>query len=438
MTENNDTEQDPIAELDKKNLDIQGILEKIKNLPIDNKDKATILEQFKNNILNPSAGENKNLDQIQAKYTTMQNPQSAMNFLPPVNANYPYSYGQQQQSMYPPPQNNAGLMTTTHFEILKNKLDSLQLESVDLLRHVKDYTQRYMNSVRQQDLEKINEYINGLFQVDKTLKETKEKAEEAALAEQPTEEEEPATNASMVSKATSGIKNFLGGIGNNVAGITDLVTSTANIANSYLSKKILPTSNASTTSSSTTNTSRNKNIVSVDEYITSNMNNLEKTDGNNATKPNVNIPNSNNVSVNSNNINSNSNKKETEKEETTSTEEEQLEEEAEAQEEPASDSPPSDKALNSALDTLNKKMNEDIENTVKQQGGSSHKDSLTKKISLLRLKLTKKKLQQQLKDEKNKTSKYFGGINKNNKNNKHKMKKSKLNKKIIKALEKNL
>jgi hypothetical protein len=166
------------------------------------------------------------------------------------------------------------------------------------------------------------------------------------------------------------------------------------------------------------------------------MNNLEITDGNNATKPNVNIPKSNNVSVNSNNINLNSNKKETEEEQTPSTEEEQLEEEAQEEPAPSPDSPPSDKALNSALDTLNKKMNEDIEKTVNQQGGSTHKDTLTKKISLLRLKLTKKKLQQQLKDEKNKTSKYFGGINKNNKNNKHKIKKSKLNKKIIKALEK--
>ena len=36
-------------------------------------------------------------------------------------------------------------MTTAHFEILKNKIDTLQYELIDLLRHVKDYTQRYMN-----------------------------------------------------------------------------------------------------------------------------------------------------------------------------------------------------------------------------------------------------------------------------------------------------
>ena len=45
-----------------------------------------------------------------------------------------------------------------------------------------------MNAVRGQDLDKINDYINGLFQVDKTLKETKEKTEEALVVPEPEEE----------------------------------------------------------------------------------------------------------------------------------------------------------------------------------------------------------------------------------------------------------
>jgi hypothetical protein len=449
MTENNNTSQNntsqsnntspdptPISQLEKRYLDIQGILEKIKNLPIDDKDKATILEQFKDNILNPAKGENRSLDQIQAKYTAMENPQpqSPMDFLPPVNAHYPYGYYRQQhqQGNQMPNQmpNQGNQMTTAHFEILKNKIDSLQLELVDLLRHVKDYTQRYMNSVRQQDLDKINDYINGLFQVDKTLKETKEKSEEVPVDEEPVPED---TKEGIISKTTNGIKNFLGGIGNNVSGITNLVSNTANIANTYLSKKILSTSNASTSNVSTssntnTNTSRNKNIVSVDEYI-SNMNKLEEpnntgsTTNTTTTKPEtVPIPNSNIVSSNANNFNLNNNINNKDKGAN------------------AKETPVVEEDLDSALETLNNEMNKDIDNTVNppvsQAGGYSHKDKLTKKISLLRLKLTKKRLQKQLKEE-NRHKHITNNIN-NNKTkhnnsrliNKNKnIKKSKINKK---------
>ena len=51
-------------QIPKKNLDIQQILDKIKTLPIDDTDKATILEEIKKNIMHPSAGENQNLDNI--------------------------------------------------------------------------------------------------------------------------------------------------------------------------------------------------------------------------------------------------------------------------------------------------------------------------------------------------------------------------------------
>ena len=450
QTNNNNTSSDttPISQLEKRYLDIKGILEKIKNLPIDDKDKATILEQFKDNILNPDKGENRSLDQIQAKYTAMENPQpqSPMDFLPPVNAHYPYGYHRQQQQGNQMPNqmpNQGNQMTTAHFEILKNKIDSLQLELVDLLRHVKDYTQRYMNSVRQQDLDKINDYINGLFQVDKTLKETKEKAEEAEV-EGPTEEE-PDTKESIISKTTNGIKNFLGGLGNNVSGITNLVSNTANIANNYLSKKIISTSNASTnvnTSGKTnTSTSTNKNIVSVDEYI-SNMNKLEElpnantesTTNTTTTKPEtVPIPNSNIVSSNANNFNSNSNSN------SNTTNKGAL-----VSKGARGDSAPVEEDLDSALETLNNEMNKDIDNTVNQPvnqtGGSSHKDKLTRKISLLRLKLTKKRLQKQLKEENrqrhnnnsnsNNKTKHNNSIPNNKLNNKNKnIKKSKINKK---------
>ena len=186
-------------------------------------------------------------------------------------------------------------MTVAHFEIIKSKLDSLQFELIDLLRHVKDYTQRYMNAIRQQDLDKINEYITGLFEVDKTLKETQALAAEGTNTEDE-EEAEPQDRQGVITKATSGIKNFFGSIGNNVSSITNLVTNTTKIANDMLTKKIMPTSNSNATISNTSNTSntnnasklvtnknittnsvsKNSNVVSIDEYISDIIMDLEE------------------------------------------------------------------------------------------------------------------------------------------------------------------
>ena len=65
---------------------------------------------------------------------------------------------------------------------------------------------------------------------------SKEKSDAAAILEP---SEEATTKESVISKATNGIKSFLGGIGDNVSGITNLVSNTASIANGYLTKKII-------------------------------------------------------------------------------------------------------------------------------------------------------------------------------------------------------
>ena len=461
-----------MEELKKNTMGIDTILDKINKLQINDKDKATILEEIKKNIMNPSAGENKNLNEIQQKYTQMNMPQGQqMNMLQGQQNNQyhqhtqynPYGQGQTQQYQNYQPMNIEGMnqsqpMTTAHFEILKSKLDSLQFELIDLLRHVKDYTQRYMNAIRQQDLDKINEYITNLFQVDKTLKET-QALSEAALP--PDDEEdaeeggEPADRQSVITKATSGIKNFFGGIGNNVAGITDLVSSTANMANSYLTKKILPTSNASVTSNvsvNNTNTtkpipnnvpiSKNNKVMSVDDYI-SNMNKIEST--NNSSVATINSTNSNIVSSNSNNINKLGNlglETSESSEPSESGESNEIPESNEGNEgnegnessNTESEKPKSEEDLEGALKQLNDEMNKDIEKTVNSNTGNTGNTSkevtqtggkrrskiknkkhngnhgnhvnntkehkLTHKIKLLKLKLTHKNLQKQLKKNK--------------------------------------
>ena len=265
-------------------MDIQSILEKIKTLSISNDDKALLMKQFKYNIMNPSLSDNKDLETIHKKYLdTSQHPQQIQdtNF---INTN-PHHYNPQHYNLnqYNPNQYNPNmpiqsnnLMTTAHFEILKNKIDTVQFELIDLLRHVKDYTQKYMTSVRQQDLEKIDEYIKGLFEVDKKLKETTDKSEMVPQTLEG-EGEEPATEESVITRATSGIKNFMGNIGKNVSGITSLVKSTSDIANNYLSKNIITTPEEEKKLQTTTINSKintNKNVVSIDEYIKSNENRL--------------------------------------------------------------------------------------------------------------------------------------------------------------------
>ena len=340
--EENDIDKTP---KDNNPLDIGIIIDKIDKLKIPDDDKAFLLTQIKKNMMTPSFGEDDNLNRIQQKYTShLQNNQQPYQQPQQQPHQQPYQqqkqqqkqqpYQQQYQQQYHQPYNNSienttnNIMTTMHFDILKNKLDAVQLELIDLLRHVKDYTQRYMNATRQQDMEKIDAYITGLFEVDKKIQQVREEAQdiEQSQAKAQREEEEPETHTSIIGKATSGIKNFFGSIGNNVAGVANLVSSTASIANNYLSKPViggiktsnvspdilttnntknLNTKNTDTHNSNTKNTtiqtkipenkqisnmvsSSNsnfnnnisktigKNIVSIDEYIRSNANNLNK------------------------------------------------------------------------------------------------------------------------------------------------------------------
>ena len=337
-------------------LDISLIIDKIDKLQMPDTDKAFLLNQIKLNMGLPSLGEDESINHIQNKYITQnQNQNQNLQFQPQINSNqqnqnqnqnpipyYNTMQPQQQQQQYQPqyqPQYQqsypSNIMTTVHYDILKNKLDAVQLELIDLLRHVKDYTQRYMNSVRQQDMDKIDTYITGLFNVDKQIKEAKEQDKQIIekMREEESLEEEPETQQSIISKATNGIKNFFGGIGNNVSGITKLVSSTANIANNLLSKKIIgsntpeakppiasspgssPGSSPEATSTQDKivkadnkhkiyNTNKinipGRNIVSIDDYISSNANHINALQQ----QTNQQQHNINNISSNSNYINS--------------------------------------------------------------------------------------------------------------------------------------
>ena len=436
---------------------VEKILDKIKNLPIANDEKALLMKQLKTNMMTPSKNEDTNLEHIKNKYLqtipqqmldpNYSNEQSTINLQTPF-------YNDNHQKQYNPQQlQPSNLMTTVHFEILKNKIDSLQYELIDLLRHVKDYTQRYMNSVRQQDLDKIDDYINGLFEVDKVLKETKEKAkqeqEEAVMTSDNVKED---TEQSMIAKTTNGISSFIGNIGNSVSGITGLVSSTANLANNYLSKKIIgspedtttkslesPTTTTTTTTTKPIETSSNKNILSINDYINErNENKLKETNSNG-----LNNNNSNSISLNSSNINKlelNNNSKKSTLEPSipepsipepsipeASTPEASTPEESTTEASTPEESTPEN--LGTALEELNNEIEKDInstllnQNTIQSGGNKKTYLKLKNNIEILNLKLTKKKLQKKLNitNKKNKDKKRTKHkINKNRKNTKRK------------------
>jgi hypothetical protein len=447
---------------------VEKLLDKIKNLPIANDDKALLMKQLKTNMMTPSKNEDENLEHIKNKYlqtipqqmldSNYSNEQSTINLQTPLyNDNHQKQYNPNLQ--FNPHQNQpSNLMTTAHFEILKNKIDSLQYELIDLLRHVKDYTQRYMNSVRQQDLDKIDDYINGLFEVDKALKETREKAKQ--------EEDISTTNnvqdteQSMIAKTTNGISSFIGNIGNSVSGITGLVSSTANLANNYLSKKIIGSPEDTTaksleplTSTTTNNTPRetssNKNILSINDYINEKKENKLKESNSNGLNNNI-----NSITLNGSNINKlglNNTSEESTPEESTpeeSTPEESTPEESTPEESTPEDSTPEESTpenLGNALEELNNEIEKDINNTLLNQNdnntntnntnintntntiqsGGNKKTYLKLKnnIEILNLKLTKKKLQKRLNitNKKNKDKKRTKHkVNKNRKNTKRK------------------
>jgi hypothetical protein len=407
-------------------MDIDALIDKVNKLPIPDIEKADLLRKFKENMMNPDRGEMENLNRIQSKYSSLYPIGSSISvpsmapsimpsgeLIPSINP----AYNQMTPSM------TSSMMTTAHFEVLKNKMDSIQLELVDLLRHVKDYTQRYMNATRQQDMEKIDAYINGLFEVDKQMK----RAEEQAAMMSADEEAEAAAagpEKSAITRATDGIKNFLGGIGEGVSGITSFVSSTANIVNDTLSKKVIggttPTTASSTTSANTTTktapkavpapaTNNRGNVVSVSDYIQSNMNQVDSgsTTAYTSTPISGSSANANNI-TSSNNINAmakpivkNPSKIET----------------AEGNQE----------EITAAINKLNDTMNADIDNTVKKgqavvnaqpgesQAGGARENHLTRKIRMLRLRITKRKLEEQLLDKKTEKTKNNMFIKRNSK-----------------------
>jgi hypothetical protein len=400
-----------------KSVDIDSIISKVSKLPIPDKDKIDLLTNFKQNMMMPSLGEDENINRLQQKYNppNMSHQMQQLMMQPGMNMYQPHEQGMNMMGY-----GGNQLMTVAHFDVLKNKMDTIQMELIDLLRHVKDYTQRYMTSTRQVDMEKIDEYIRGLFDVDKKMRDIKE--QQSVLEEsEPIEKEETVGDAKqgVLTRATNGIKNFFGSIGDNVSSVAGLVSDTANAANGFLSKPLLGKGEEEKNKEKAENekASSNKNIVSIGDYISSNMNSIENVS---------------NKHSNSNTLNK------------LSKQPVQIKEPIQPNESISDE----DKELTQTIEQINDKMNQEIDNTVSkenvieqeqnkgsstriteddtiQTGGGKYADRLTRKIKLLKLKLTEKRLEKHLADATKTYKKHNTNTNTNTNNQNLRKKKHK-------------
>ena len=176
---------------------------------------------------------------------------------------YSYQFPINQHMSYQPNQ-----ITNGQFDMLKNKLDTIQMEMIDIVRHLKEYTKRYMAAVREDDMTKIDEYIKELIDVDKKINKAQtdiDKQKEDMEEKNQEEELKQEANEGIISKTTNGIKNVMSGLGNNMGAISGIIKGTTDMANSYLSKNVISTPEDSTNTKK--KESNNDNEMSVEEYI---------------------------------------------------------------------------------------------------------------------------------------------------------------------------
>ena len=290
-------------------VEFNQMLDRVMASDIPREDKIKILLKFKEDMLHPERGEKRELEKLESQYSKLVNPDTSsstnragypstfnspvyrpiplqppmphmphmphMQHIQPQQPQFMYAGQQPYFSPYQMPQPNFGYMmpqmmqpqqtmSTQQFEILKTKLDTIQLEMIDIVRHLKDYSKKYMMAVRQDDMSKLDTYVRDLINVDKKLEDTKKVVDEQreVIAEAQEEAGKEEEEQSLFGKATSGMKGMMGSFGDNLGSVTDLVKNTASATNNMLKKNILPTSE----NEEKPTENQNKNIVSVDDY----------------------------------------------------------------------------------------------------------------------------------------------------------------------------
>ena len=244
------------------------------NIDIDTRNR--LLYVIKSSLENTQKQEDKALDtfankyglpmppqpqpqQYQPPYYNMQQP-PAYGMYPPPPAYGMYGMPQQQLSnpMYGMPQPMYGMpqqQQPVAYDMLFNKMNMIQMEMADLTRHLRDYTRRYMDNMRESDMDQIKNYIDGLMDTIPDIQQEQQKT----LPEAGDDNTEPG----LIDKATSTLKNGLSTVTNTVNSIgSKLGLTNDNIADKPATKP----NNTPTSNTPTSNKSVDDNMMSLEDY----------------------------------------------------------------------------------------------------------------------------------------------------------------------------
>ena len=256
------------------------LIEAIRNLSTEDKDKVrgmlnnkdSIKDSFKDNFKEITEKENKELENmITSKKRRMYN-------------------------------NTDGERYATSADVmsLRSKIDALQLDMIDMMRHMKEYTQRYMEVAKKPMIDGLTNYVEQLTQTGNIMNrvdEAKEEAKEKEIETQKAEERGLFGNVFDTMKSTaSGV----------LAGANDILNNAAEKGSDAINN-LIPTegeeeeeqnelNNTSTNEIKNNNTSTNE--IKNNNTSTNELNNTSTNEINNTSTNEINNNKLNNTSTN--------------------------------------------------------------------------------------------------------------------------------------------
>jgi len=228
------------------------LIEAIRNLSTEDKDKVrgmlnnkdSIKDSFKDNFKEITEKENKELENmITSKKRRMYN-------------------------------NTDGERYATSADVmsLRSKIDALQLDMIDMMRHMKEYTQRYMEVAKKPMIDGLTNYVEQLTQTGNIMNrvdEAKEEAKEKETEAQKTEERGLFGNVFDTMKSTaSGV----------LAGANDMLNNAAEKGSNAINN-LIPTEGEEELTNVNSNELKNNN-TSTNELKNTSTNELNNTSTN--------------------------------------------------------------------------------------------------------------------------------------------------------------
>ena len=105
---------------------------------------------------------------------------------------------------------NEEYATSGQVMALRSKIDALQLDMIDMVRHLKDYTRQYMDVAKKPMVEGLTDYVDQLTEQGKLMNRI-EKAKENAIEEAVKEEDKPGIVGNIFNTVKSTVKGAVSG-----------------------------------------------------------------------------------------------------------------------------------------------------------------------------------------------------------------------------------